>query len=238
MADTEETICLIWSLTNTERLPTVRSSRGQLHVVCAVQSSQPSVSVRDKRSTCQHWLVALQQGHSGLLWPPGAEEKLPSALKMNGPPTKIIRRQSWRKSLPIARWGAPTIVREKHSDVTAEKWRSRVSLVLSAARWLIVSVQWGSVLHPRNPTLPLLCRVQFPRKTVQTRRNKTKTSTLGRENGVAPGPGVTMGGCFCFVTGSAVDVWQPECWQLIIKACRLAFSHWINNTHSYSPLRM
>lgn len=55
-------------------------------------------------------------------------------------PTEITRRQSWRKSLPVAQQEAPTKEREKHNDITADKWRLCVSLVLGAELWLMVLV--------------------------------------------------------------------------------------------------
>lgn len=84
MADTEETICLIWSRT---------TQKGYQQWGPAGVSCMSPAPCSHHSPACQFgvngalvsWLVALQQGHSGLLWPPGGEEKLPSALKMNAP---------------------------------------------------------------------------------------------------------------------------------------------------------
>lgn len=67
----------------------VKNSWGQFNAVCTVPRSQPSVPVQNEGALVSSDLtvsaVASQQGHSGLFWSLCAAERLPTALKMNGP---------------------------------------------------------------------------------------------------------------------------------------------------------
>lgn len=195
--------------------PAVRNCWGLLLLLLSVPGSHQGNACRfrihvtrvsTEPSPCSKGTQACY-GHQAL------KNSNPRLLRYTPPPQRSFDNSlEKKKCFPVARQEARTKPREKHT----------VSFVKS--RLVTNSISSGGFIHT-GPVVPQSDR--FSRKTVQTIRKKTPEA-IKQQRSV---PGRTMGGRFGLASGSALNFWQPTCWRL--KACRLAFSRWINNTCSY-----